>query len=377
MKFKNIMLLLMSSVVFFSCKQTSTSNEDTTVSDYNAISMATLSTEKQNNFYEEKLSSQIVVEPGYYVWGLSVVEWEGKFHAYYSRWAKKYEHKGWMTNCEIAHAVSDSPKGPFKFQNVVLSDKKIGGWDVNNSHNPYAIVAQGKIHLYYIANNITKHLEKKNGKTIYPTNKWFEENRTLLRESQCIGVASAENPAGPFIRAKHVVVEPDNTKFRKIAVNPAVIFKDGLYYMIMKGDDMTHKAPFRIQLVGTSTRPEGPFEFSKKPVYAEAQTEDACFWYDQVIEKFFMVCHVMGKSELALFSSKNGFDWTQDERKIFMPKEFVLSDGSIWQPKRVERPFVLTNSKGQPTMIYIAVYDKNVNGNIALPIELKPISKKN
>ena len=53
-----------------------------------------------------------------------------------------------------------------------------------------------------------------------------------------------------------------------------------------------------------------------------------------------------------------------------MKKYFKLKDGTIWKPERVERPFVLTNEKGQPIMVYVAVADKNVNGNIAIPIHL-------
>ena len=70
-------------------------------------------------------------------------------------------------------------------------------------------------------------------------------------------------------------------------------------------------------------------------------------------------------------SSENGSDWQPDERSIFMKKEFTLTDGTIWKPERVERPFVLTNEKGQPIMLYVAVADKNVNGNIAIPIKVK------
>lgn len=357
-------------ITIVSCK---TSIDKIEYKDYKNLSFTSLSPAIVKNFQNTSKVAQVLVEPGYYVWGLSVVPWKGKYHAYYSRWKKKYQHKGWMTNCEIAHAVSDKPEGPFKFVNVVLKDKKVGGWDINNSHNPYATIAEGKICLYYIANDIKQLLEKENIEL--PSEKWFNDNRQPIRESQRIGVAIANNPNGPFIRSKKVVVEPDNIKFRKIAVNPAVIYRNNEYYMVMKGDDLQHKKPFRIQLIGNSNKPEGPYNFKEKPVYAEAQTEDACIWFDQVMGKYYMVCHVMGKSELALFNSVNGFDWQPDERKLFMKKEFVLSDGTLWKPKRVERPFVLTNEKGQPIMLYVAVYDKNVNGNIAIPIEFKSDAK--
>ncbi|WP_343329640.1 glycoside hydrolase family protein [Polaribacter staleyi] len=370
---KNI-LIAFSFFALFSCKsnvQDKSKVEE--IRDYKNISFTPLSPETVASFQNNETIKQVLVEPDNYVWGLSVVKWEGKYHAYYSRWNKKYEHKGWMTNCEIAHAVSDNPAGPFKFVNVVLQDRKTTGWDLNNSHNPYAIIAEGKICLYYIANDIKALLEK--DAIEYPNEDWFNKNRTAIRDSQRIGVAVADNPAGPFVRSKNVVVGPDDEKFKKIAVNPAVIYKDNEYLMIMKGDDLKYDEPFRIQLVGNSTKPEGPFNFKKKPVYAEAQTEDACMWFDQVMNKHYMVCHVMGKKDLALFSSENGFDWQQNERSVFMKKEFVLSDGTIWKPKRVERPFVLTNEKGQPIMIYVAVYDNNVNGNIAIPIEYNNVDK--
>ncbi|NIJ45589.1 hypothetical protein FHR24_002057 [Wenyingzhuangia heitensis] len=372
MKIKTLGVLLLGIVLTISCKEVPQKAE---LKDYQNISFEPLSTQVVTKFFNHQTASQVVAETGYYVWGLSVVKWEGEYHAYYSRWKKEYEHKGWMTNCEIAHAVAKNPEGPFVFKNVVLESKKVGGWDVNNSHNPYAVVADGKVCLYYIANDIKELLAKDIPETQEPTTLWYDAHRTEIRDSQRIGVAIATNPAGPFVRSKHIVVAPDDVKFKKIAVNPAVIYKDKEYLMIMKGDDLQHKKPFRIQLVGNAKNPEGPFNFYEKPVYAKAQTEDACMWFDKILNKHFMVCHVMGKSELALFSSTNGFDWQPDERKIFMKKEFLLSNGTIWKPKRVERPFVLTNNDGQPIMIYVAVYDKNVNGNIAIPISWK--SNKN
>jgi hypothetical protein len=342
--------------------------DNTEIRDYSNLQFGTLPTSAVDSFFNLSKTDQVLVEPNYYVWGLSVVKWNGEYHAYYSRWNKKYRFDGWMTNCEIAHAISSKPEGPFEFVNVVLQDKKTTGWDINNSHNPYAIVVDGNICLYYISNNIKELLENEDTKNNYPDSIWFAENRTRIRNSQCIGVAIADNPSGPFIRSVKPAVQPDNIKFKRIAVNPAVLYRNNQYIMIMKGDDVKYEEWFRIQLVGYADKPEGPFNFEQKPVYADAQTEDACTWFDTIMNKYYMVCHVIGKSELALFNSENGIDWQPDERKIFMKKEFTLSDGTIWKPKRVERPFVLTNEKGQPTMLYVAVADKNVSGNIAIPI---------
>jgi hypothetical protein len=59
----------------------------------------------------------------------------------------------------------------------------------------------------------------------------------------------------------------------------------------------------------------------------------------------------------------------------FMHKQFDLSDGSTWKPKRVERPFVLTNKKGRAEWLYLAVLDEGFSGNIAVPIKVGNIEK--
>jgi len=359
--------------VSLSCRNNNSANKEENIEKiaYQHLNFDTLSTSVKGNFLNHTKSAHVLTEDGYYVWGLTVIKWKGEYHAYYSRWDRKYKHDGWMTNCEIAHAVSRKPEGPFEFVNVVLHDRKTSGWDINNSHNPYAIVVEGEICLYYISNDIKPLLEKDNTSMSYPDSTWFAKNRRRLRNSQRIGVAISDNPSGPFIRSEKPVVQPDNIKFKNIAVNPSIVYHNDTYTMIMKGDDVTKKKWFRIQLVGQSSTSKGPFQFSSKPVYDKAQTEDACMWFDEVLNKYYMVCHVMGKTELALFNSENGSDWQPDERSIFMEKKFALTDGTIWKPERVERPFVLTNKNGQPIMLYVAVADKNVNGNIAIPIKVK------
>ena len=251
---------------------------------------------------------------------------------------------------------------------MVLESEKKEGWDTNNAHNPYVIIAEGKIKMYYIANDLGTHKPNHKLNSSVNDSLWFENNRKLVRNSQRIGVAVASNPNGPFVRSKSPVVEPDNILFKNIAVNPAVVYHNNKYTMIMKGDDVGKEQWFRIQLVGESTLAKGPFKFEKEPVYDKAQTEDACMWFDQELKRYFMVCHVMGKRDLALFYSDNGKDWEPHERSVFMKKEFLLEDGTLWKPERVERPFVLTDDTGKPTMLYVAIADQGVSGNIAIPI---------
>jgi len=159
--------------------------------------------------------------------------------------------------------------------------------------------------------------------------------------------------------------------FKNIAVNPAVSCVDGKFTMIMKGDDVAKDSWFRIQLVGHADNPEGPFLFENKPVYDKMQTEDAGIWYDTSRKMYYMTCHVLGLPELALFSSKDSYQWQPASQPVLMKKEFLLDNGEIWKPKRVERPFVLTDDNGKPVMLYVAVSDNGTTGNIAIPFAIQ------
>jgi len=321
-------------------------------------------------FHAQQLAPHVVADPDYYCWGLTAFRWkDGRVHAYYSRWPKKSTFAGWMTHCEIAHAVADSPEGPFQFQNVVIESRHAGGWDIVSAHNPAVCVAGDKIHLYYISNDLRGEFEESPGeKPPYPSDAWLKKNRELVRNRQCIGVASASAPEGPFTRHPEPVVKPDNRLFKNIAVNPAVAFCEGRYLMIFKGDSMKHKKWFRIQLVGQSDRAEGPFAFQETPIYEKTQTEDACLWFDRGDNQFHTVFHVMGQPNLAHMTSQDGIEWHEAKPFVFMKKQFALSDGAVWKPRRVERPFVLTGADGRAEWIYLAIQGEGGTGNIAVPL---------
>lgn len=318
-------------------------------------------------FLEGRSAPHVLTDEGWRVWCNSVIRWkDGKYHCYYSRWPEASGFASWLTHCEIAHGVADKPEGPFVFQNVAITSRRAGAWDIVNAHNPYAMTAEGKVCLFYCSNAIADKFPATAADAL-PSDEWLVENRTLIRNSQVTGVAIADDPAGPFVRSTHLVVQPHG-RFKNIAVNPAVVYRNGRYVMIIKGDDVRHEKPFRIQFVGYSDKPDGPYAFLDQPVYAARESEDACLWYDQTTKRFNMVCHVINTDDLAWFVSEDGEHWRPSETPVFMKKEFQMTDGSLWKPKRVERPFVLTDELGRPQMIYVAVLDGNRQGNLALKI---------
>jgi len=64
---------------------------------------------------------RILEEEEYYVWCCApIFDDDGKVHVFYSRWKKQYGMGGWIGRCEIAHAVADTPEGPYEHVSVVL-----------------------------------------------------------------------------------------------------------------------------------------------------------------------------------------------------------------------------------------------------------------
>ncbi|MEP0366345.1 MAG: glycoside hydrolase family protein [Cyclobacteriaceae bacterium] len=321
----------------------------------------------QSNFFNQEISGNVIVDPEYWTWGASVIKWsDGKYHAFYSRWKKEYGWKGWMTDSEIAHGVSDKMEGPYEFMNVVLGSRLRGGWESATSHNPSVCVVDGQIFLYYIS--VDLHDVYQETEETYPVTKWIMDHWDIARNRQLIGLAIASDPNGEFVRTSEPVVKPVEGVFKNIAVNPAVTYVNGKFTMIMKGDDIKYDKAFRIQLAGHSSKPEGPFEFEKEPVYNEIQTEDATIWYDKMKEQYFMVCHVNSKPELMVMSSKDSYQWKPASNPLFTRKEILLDNGETWKPQKMERPFVLTDDQGQPLMLFVAIKDKEISGNIAIPI---------
>lgn len=106
-----------------------------------------------------------------------ILPWKGKFYMYYQGFNEIPFKRG--DRAAVTVAVADSVWGPFEPAGEVIVD--FGGpddWDANAIHDPYPIVFNDKIYLYY------KGSPGKLG-----------AEGTLIRAQ---GVAIAEHPLGPF-----------------------------------------------------------------------------------------------------------------------------------------------------------------------------------
>ncbi len=312
---------------------------------------------------------------GYFNWGSSIIkEREGKYHLFYSRWKKEYGFHGWLTHSEIAHAISKSPVGPWKYRETVLRGRGKGNWDAITAHNPKIKYFEGKYYLYYIATNMgggnyTDGELVETAKTGYSHPNW-----KILRPNQRTGVAVSNSLNGPWTRMDRPLVEPSGP-IATLTVNPAIDRgKDGKYYLVIKGDKPDEKKFVRNQVVAISDHPEGPFAIQKKPVIDYMDTEDMSIWYDQVRNRFYGVFHA--HNYIGLVTSDNGTDWEKANEFVLKNKEIALQDGTVIVPDRMERPFVYQED-GQPKVLSVAVKKGNESYTVFIPISKNGIPVPN
>lgn len=111
--------------------------------------------EKHISDFSKKLKpvGRILESEGYYVWCCAPIYGEdGRVHVFYSRWPKKYKMGGWIHKSEIAHAVADSPEGPYTYIETVLAPRP-GYFDATSCHNPHIRYVQGTYYLFYMGNS--------------------------------------------------------------------------------------------------------------------------------------------------------------------------------------------------------------------------------
>ncbi|TMU57335.1 glycoside hydrolase family 117 protein [Flagellimonas algicola] len=118
-------------------------------------------------------------EPGWRsVTTTDILKWKGKYYLYYQAFMEASGLRGDF--CPVAVSYADSPDGPWTSANkVVIPNGPEGSWDQYSIHDPYPLVHEGKIYLYYKSD--------------------FDE-RPELKPSKIRmqGLAIAENPLGPF-----------------------------------------------------------------------------------------------------------------------------------------------------------------------------------
>ncbi|WP_347840282.1 hypothetical protein [uncultured Draconibacterium sp.] len=133
-----------------------------------------------------------------------VLKWKGKFYLYYQGFMEASGLKG--DYCPVAVSYADSPDGPWTPTNeIVIPNGPEGAWDQYAIHDPYPLVHDGKIYLYY--------------KSAFnrPGNVWVAG-----------GLAIAEDPLGPF---EKYPLNPVLNSGHEVTLFP---FKEGVAAIVAK-----------------------------------------------------------------------------------------------------------------------------------------------
>jgi hypothetical protein len=322
-------------------------------------------------------------EAGRHIWCCTMTKGDdGKYHIYYSRWPLELHHRAWVTHCEVAHGVGDTPLGPFTFKEVALPARGAPFWDGSCTHNP--TVFRGKDRKYYLY-----HMGNLgDGKDVIPLN-------MVHRNNQRVGVAVAESPDGPWWRfdrpALDVSADPEAPDALMVS-NPAVCERPGGgYLMIYKGvskPSAAHPRGVVSFFTATGDRPEGPFTKQLQEVMSEAQigvtTEDPCLW--RGADRYWCIMRLNGTAvrqadgtwrfsregkSLALFESFDGLAWKPAKHAHIVDLNLKW-EGDPLHPICIERPQIYLED-GKPRVLIFASTEqpKNVDGSFDVFIPLK------
>ncbi len=177
--------------------------------------------------------------------------------------------------------------------------------------------------------------------------------RTRVKECDIV------NPSAPGTVAK-----PDNI----IVANPSVVYResDCKYILYFKGNwyDPDWRGVHGIAIGDT---PKGPFTpqddiiFDIRDKHGKvASAEDPFVWYHRLDKRFYGICKDFsgaltgGELGIALLESPDGLSWDRAKNSFFMRKELCLIKGETLEVNRLERPQLLTDTNGNPQVLYCA-----------------------
>lgn len=322
--------------------------------------------------------SSVFVSEEFSHWGGSLVRGDdGLYHLFYSRWPK---HLGWawVTDSEIAHAVSNSPFGPFEHKDITLPRRGREFWDGWCTHNPVVQKIEGRYYLYYMGNT---------GDGVVTGTPGKEKLNWVHRNNQRIGVAFAESPNGPWTRGDTPVldVSPDNDAFDSLMTsNPSVCQRPGGgILMVYKGVGKQFPLPGGgpvVHGIATADGPLGPFAKHPTPTFLVAgerfPAEDPYIWYQEgkyraIVKRMKNADKKRGFS-LAHYDSVDGLIWKPAKHFEISDRSVTWKDGKSERLEHLERPQVFIEN-GVPTALLCAADRRDVNGvrhafNIQIPL---------
>lgn len=325
--------------------------------------------------FEQRLNplGRILEIEGYHVWCCSPIYGpDGRIHVFYSRWRNEYKFSGWVSACEVAHAVADKPEGPYEDLGVVLKGRGGDAWDSWAIHNPTVQKVGDRYALFYMgADGSGLDIEQSDLPNL--TDEEYAKYFTELVYSKRIGLALSDSLDGPWERvgdAPIIDVGESGAWDDAVVSNPSLLQNsNGEFWLYYKGWDYDTGRRFngnRKYGLAVAQEIQGPYvKHAQNPLvdFSEigerVQCEDAYTWYDKNKKApYQMILRDMGvyNHEYGLFmESEDGLSWGN-------PQIAYRDAGSYFDEAlpgldrqgRFERPQLLMDPEGRPTHLFCA-----------------------
>lgn len=285
----------------------------------------------------------------YFLWCPSVIKVGDTYHMFASAWPAKYGMAGWTGHSLCIRATSKNLLGPYTFAQVVM-EKREGQWDSERVHNPKIVKSGDKYLLYYIST----------------------ANET--------GYAEANSIEGPWTRSEKMI------SFS----NPApLVRKDGSVYVFGRLSVKINDKYVRTARAASAPTYKGPYtdvapdKVNLLPGLNEL--EDPTIWWAN--NQYNVICtdfggKATGQSKVGVqYYSKDGISYHLLTKEPINTRVISYDDGTTETFKRVERPFVYVNEKGEAEAYFLGCMTPDDKGVIvAHPVDNyvpgKSVSKK-
>lgn len=306
-----------------------------------------------------------IADANWYNWCVSPIKGkDGKIHIFGSRWPAVEGMEGWTgPNAEIAHFVSDSPEGPFKYVATVMKSSMFPDprtmW---GPHNPRLEYVDGKYILLYICQNPSRETNQRVGMMI------ADKLDGPWKFAGDKGGIIIQNSADPKHWTYRGAIGADNPAFMKIGKKYYVYFKSGT------PGQMDAKYGYAV-----ADKLEGPYTLSEHPItdnLSYLEDAQAFKWGNKY---YLLTTDNLGGNtgiygDITIWESKTGLDFKLADAKIAMGNIFdywgtdedhkkLLASPGVFNRDRsgkLERPAILILN-GKPVYFYSSA-DLNVNG---------------
>jgi hypothetical protein len=251
------------------------------------------------------------------LWCSSVIQVDGVYHMFASRWPAQYGIAGWTMYSEAVRATSTNLLGPYTFQEIVLQ-KRPDNWDNTRIHNVKIVKAGSKFVLYYI------DTANETGFAVADavTGPWTRQDKAAMRVS---------NPA-PFVR-------PDLSIYVFGRLQDSAMVNRGIAFTAP-----SYEGPYTLVKNGDNLLPN------------DYELEDPTIWwannqYNVVLNDWKGKATGTNKDG-AQYASKDGITYKLMSPDAVFTKTVRYDDESTEMCTRRERPFVYANEAGEAMALF-------------------------